>query len=89
MLIDSVATRKLTGKISAGSDPEEFALSKDGKRLYISNEDVKTASVINIATAKVEHIIPIGQEPEGVTTTASDGRESSLVTVILWGARMD
>jgi YVTN family beta-propeller protein len=71
--IVDVATRKLTGKFAAGSDPEEFALSKDGTRLYISNEDVKTASVINLATAKVEHIILVGQEPEGVSTTP-DGK---------------
>jgi YVTN family beta-propeller protein len=69
-----VAAKKLTGKLNAGSDPEEFDLSKDGKRIYISNEDVKTASVINIATAKLEHIIPVGQEPEGVTTTP-DGKQ--------------
>jgi YVTN family beta-propeller protein len=69
-----VAAKKLTGKLNAGSDPEEFDLSKDGKRIYISNEDVKTASVINIAAAKLEHIIPVGQEPEGVTTTP-DGKQ--------------
>src|SRR5580700_4335798 len=69
-----VAQRKLTGKISAGSDPEEFSLSKNGTRLYVSNEDVKTASVINIATGKVEHIIAVGQEPEGVATTP-DGKQ--------------
>jgi len=69
-----MATRKLTGKLNAGSDPEEFALSKDGRRIYISNEDTKTASVINIASGKLEHIIPVGQEPEGVTTTP-DGRQ--------------
>jgi len=63
-----VAQRKLTGRILAGSDPEEFALSKDGTQLYVSNEDVKTASVINIATGKVQHIVPVGQEPEGVAT---------------------
>jgi YVTN family beta-propeller protein len=68
-----VAQRRLTRKISAGSDPEEFSLSKDGTRLYVSNEDVKTASVINIATGKVEHIIVVGQEPEGVATTP-DGK---------------
>ena len=50
-----VASRKLTGKIKAGSDPEEFDLSKDGKQIYISNEDVKTASIVNIAASKVEH----------------------------------
>jgi YVTN family beta-propeller protein len=68
-----VAEKKLRGKISAGSDPEEFSLSKDGTKLYVSNEDVKTASVINIATGKVEHIITVGQEPEGVATTP-DGK---------------
>ena len=68
-----VATRKLTRKIYAGSDPEEFALSKDGTQLYVSNEDVKTASVVNIATGKVQHIVPVGQEPEGVAT-APDGK---------------
>jgi YVTN family beta-propeller protein len=68
-----LASGKLTGRILAGSDPEEFALSKDGNHLYVSNEDVKTASVINIATGKLEHIIPVGQEPEGVAT-APDGK---------------
>lgn len=69
-----VAKRKFTGKLNAGSDPEEFALSKDGRRIYISNEDTKTASVINILSGKLEHIVPVGQEPEGVTTTP-DGKQ--------------
>jgi YVTN family beta-propeller protein len=69
-----VASRRLTVKLNAGSDPEEFALSRDGKRIYISNEDVKTASVINIGSGKLEHLIPVGQEPEGVTTTP-DGKQ--------------
>jgi YVTN family beta-propeller protein len=69
-----VAQRKLTGKIPAGSDPEEFALSKDGTRIYVSNEDIKTATVINIATRKVEHLIPVGREPEGVGVTP-DGKQ--------------
>jgi YVTN family beta-propeller protein len=68
-----VAKMKLTRKISGGSDPEEFSLSKDGKKLYVSNEDVKTASVIDIASGKVEHIVAVGQEPEGVAT-APDGK---------------
>ncbi len=72
-LVD-VAAGKLTGKLPAGSDPEEFDLSRDGKSIYISNEDVRTASVIDIAAGKVTHIIPVGQEPEGVTTTP-DGKQ--------------
>ena len=69
-----VAHRKLTGRISAGSDPEEFALSKDGTHIYVSNEDIKTASVINISSGKVDHLIPVGREPEGVGITP-DGKQ--------------
>lgn len=69
-----VRAQKLTGKLNAGSDPEEFALSKNGRQIYISNEDTKTASVIDIASGKLAHIIPVGQEPEGVTTTP-DGKQ--------------
>jgi YVTN family beta-propeller protein len=72
--IVDLAARKLKGKIFAGSDPEEFALSKDGTKIYVSNEDTKSASVVDIAKAKVEHIIPVGQEPEGVATTP-DGKQ--------------
>jgi YVTN family beta-propeller protein len=72
--IIDLAERKLKGKIFAGSDPEEFALSKDGTQIYVSNEDTKSASVVNIAAAKVEHIIPVGQEPEGVAVTP-DGKQ--------------
>jgi YVTN family beta-propeller protein len=68
-----IVSHRITGKIKVGSDPEEFDISKDGTRLYVSNEDVKTASVVNIASGKVEHIIPVGPEPEGVNTTP-DGK---------------
>ncbi len=68
-----VAERKFLRKISAGSDPEEFALSADGKQLYVSNEDVGTASVFNVASGKVEHIIPVAREPEGAGTSP-DGK---------------
>jgi YVTN family beta-propeller protein len=61
-----VAQRKVVGKLPGGSDPEQFAVSSDGTRLFISNEDVGTASVLSIATGKVEKIIPVHKEPEGV-----------------------
>lgn len=68
-----VAQKKLTGRISVGSDPEEFSFNTDGTKLYVPNEDVNAASVINIASGKREHIIVVGQEPEGVGTTP-DGK---------------
>jgi YVTN family beta-propeller protein len=68
-----VAARKLVKKISVGSDPEEFDISQDGKRLFVSNEDVKTASSVDIVNGKVDHIVALSQEPEGVAVTP-DGK---------------
>jgi YVTN family beta-propeller protein len=69
-----VRQNKLLTLIHAGSDPEEFDLSKDGKLLYCSNEDVGQTSIVDIATGKVIATIPVGPEPEGVTTSP-DGKK--------------
>ncbi len=63
--------RDLVQKLPAGSDPEEFAVLEDGQHLVISNEDVGTASFLNVATRKVETIVPVTREPEGVTLSPS------------------
>jgi YVTN family beta-propeller protein len=55
--------------IPGSSDPEEFNLSKDGKLLYISNEDVAAVSVAEVATGRIIQSLPVGEEPEGVTTS--------------------
>src|ERR1017187_6710331 len=68
-----VAQKKFLRKILVGSDPEQLALSADGRRLYVSNEDVGTASVLDIASGKVEHIIRVSREPEGVAVSP-DGK---------------
>jgi YVTN family beta-propeller protein len=68
-----VATHKVVRKIKVGSDPEEFDLSADGRHLYVSNEDVKTASSVDIADGRVEKIVALSQEPEGVAVTP-DGK---------------
>src|SRR5215470_9249337 len=36
-----------------GSDPEQFAISHDGDKLYVSNEDVGLASVVDISSGQV------------------------------------
>lgn len=64
-LVDAVQ-KKFLRKIPAGSDPEQFCLSTDGKRLYISNEDTGTATVLDAATGNVVTFVPVSREPEGV-----------------------
>jgi YVTN family beta-propeller protein len=63
------ATLKLTGLLKAGSDPEQFDLSKDGQRLFISNEDTGTVSVLDVKSGAVVGSVPVGAEPEGVRVT--------------------
>ena len=43
-----VKERKLLRVITGGSDPEQLAVSKDGTKLYVANEDVALASIIDI-----------------------------------------
>lgn len=59
-------SKKLVKKFPTGTDPEEFAVSPDGKRIYVSNEDAATASVLNATDGKVEAVIKVKEEPEGV-----------------------
>lgn len=68
-----VGSRKFVKKIPVGSDPEEFDISADGKHLYVSNEDVKTASSLDISNGRVEKIVSLSQEPEGVAISP-DGK---------------
>jgi YVTN family beta-propeller protein len=67
------ATQKVVKVLHAGSDPEQFALSRDGKRLFVANEDSATLSVVDIASGKIVQRVPVGREPEGVAVTP-DGR---------------
>src|SRR4051812_7078976 len=60
-------------KLPGGSDPEEFAVGKDGSKLYVSNEDVATASVVDVAGGAVKQIVRVKKEPEGVAISP-DGR---------------
>lgn len=68
-----VASQKLVRMIHSGSDPEEFDLSRDGKTLYVSNEDVGGASILDLGTGKIVKEIKTGEEPEGVTVSP-DGK---------------
>lgn len=68
-----VRTGEIVRRLKVGSDPEEFDLSRDGRQIYVSNEDDKAASVIDIASGKLAHAVAVSQEPEGVRS-APDGR---------------
>jgi YVTN family beta-propeller protein len=67
----NTATLKVTKLLKAGSDPEQFDLSANGRRLFISNEDSMKVSVLDVAGGALEASIPAGHEPEGVRVSPS------------------
>jgi len=61
-----VRQNKLLRLIQSGSDPENFDLSRDGRHIFVSNEDDAKASMIDVASGKVTKTFAVGEEPEGV-----------------------
>lgn len=68
-----VTQNKVVRTIHGGSDPENFDISKDGKQLYISNEDISGVSIVDIASGDVVKTLKIDAQPEGVKVTP-DGK---------------
>jgi YVTN family beta-propeller protein len=62
-----LADRKLLRTLPSGQDPESFDLSRDGKTLYVSNEETAELSVLDLESGKITRKVPVGKEPEGVT----------------------
>src|SRR6476619_6263329 len=62
-----IAQGRMLRKVPGGSDPEQFAISRDGKILFVSNEDAAGLSFVNLESGQVLKTLPTGAEPEGVT----------------------
>src|SRR5437762_1154657 len=60
-------TYQLKRVIHAGADPEQLAISRDGKRMYVANEDAAQASVVDLESGAIVTTVKIGEEPEGVS----------------------
>jgi YVTN family beta-propeller protein len=56
----------------SGADPEAFALSHDGRVLYVSNEDSGHMSAVDLTSGKVRATVAVGSEPEGVAVSHDD-----------------
>src|SRR5438067_14543 len=60
-----IAQNKMLRKVPGGSDPEQFAISLDGKTLFVSNEDAAGVSFVDPTNGQVAKTSPTGKEPEG------------------------
>src|SRR5438445_5000838 len=71
-VIDPVAS-KFIDRWHVGSDPEQFAISKDGKFAFIANEDDASASIVDLDSGQSRGKIKVSEEPEGVGVNPSNG----------------
>ena len=69
-LVDA-GQKKFLRKIPAGSDPEQFSLSPDGRKLYVANEDVGVATILDVAAGGERTFVAPNQNPESVFVPVS------------------
>src|SRR3954471_1271381 len=67
------SARKLIDRWHVGSDPEQFAISKDGKLAFIANEDDASASIIDLDSGQPRGRVKVSEEPEGVGVNPANG----------------
>jgi len=67
-----LASQKLVNTLQSGADPEAFALSHDGRELYVSNEDAGKLSAVDLVKGTVRATVAVGSEPEGVAVSRDD-----------------
>src|SRR5436190_13131897 len=68
-----VAARKLIDRWHVGSDPEQFAISRDGKFAFIANEDDASASIVDLSSGQSRGKIKVSEEPEGMGVNPESG----------------
>src|SRR5437764_15375191 len=71
-VIDPMA-RKLIDRWHVGSDPEQFAISKDGRFAIIANEDDASALIVNLGSGQSRGKVKVSDEPEGVGVNSQNG----------------
>ncbi|MBV8146674.1 MAG: hypothetical protein JO184_16900, partial [Gammaproteobacteria bacterium] len=71
-VIDTATLRPLA-TLRGVSDPERVELSRDGRTLFVSEEDAGRLAMIDVGRAAVLRAVPVGREPEGVRV-APNGR---------------
>ena len=86
-IVDTRALSRI-GLLHGVSDPERVAVSRDGRRLYVSEEDAARLAVLDAVHDRVLATVPVGREPEGVRVSPNGrwvlvtSEEDNRVTVV-------
>lgn len=81
-------THEVVRILPSGSDPEQFDVNWETGKLYVSNEDTHTATILDLNQGEILMTIPTGLEPEGVRLSPDGsifyvtGEVASDITVI-------
>ena len=67
------ASDMVTATVEVGNSPRGIAVSPDGTKVYVANEDSKSVSVIDTATNTVIAVVNVISEPYGIAVTP-DGK---------------
>jgi YVTN family beta-propeller protein len=65
-------TQRLLKTYRSGIDPETFAVSHDGRILYVSNEDSGQLTALDLGKGTPIATVSVGSEPEGVAVSHDD-----------------
>ena len=65
----TIATNKAGPAIRVGTDPENIAITPDGRTVYVTNYDSGTVTPISTATNKPGHAIRTGTRPFAIAIT--------------------
>ena len=71
-VVDTAALKVLR-RMGGVTDPERVELSRDGRHLFVTDEDDARLTVLDVARGTVLARVRVGREPEGVRASA-DGR---------------
>jgi len=86
-VIDTAALAR-TRILKGVSDPERVAVSRDGRRLYVSEENSAQLAVLDAARGRRLATVAVGREPEGVRVSPNGrwvlvtSEEDNTVTII-------
>src|SRR6188768_2403715 len=69
----SIKDLKLLRVLQAGSDPEQTAITNDGQRLFVANEDTGLATALSVVDGHELATFKVGGEPEGVELRPDGG----------------
>jgi len=58
---------RVVRRLAVGSDPEEFAFSRDGRHVIVANEDIAAVSIWDVQSGERLARSPVSEEPEGVS----------------------